>query len=237
MFSWAKSPAWAKAIGRVGSIVLWFVLKSIRWKVIDNGGLEAVRGQDQAVIFVNWHCRLLAIPAMLGRRYPTAYIISESYDGQLISRTVAPFGIETIWGSRSKAALTGYREMRRRLKGGGHVGITPDGPRGPARMAAMGAIALARTSGATVIPLAWSTHRIKRLNTWDRLAIPGFFSQGVQLWGEPVQLPLEATPEAEEKARLCLEDALNTLTAEADAYFGHPADHGENKYGIRRPKR
>ena len=99
-------------------------------------------------------------------------------------------------GSRSKGAIGGYREMRRRLKNGGHVGITPDGPRGPARQAADGAIALARTSGAVIIPVAWSTARMRRLDTWDRLAIPGWFSRGVQCWGSRYIFPQTAkTPQ------------------------------------------
>lgn len=237
MASWLTSPAGVRIITRLSSLVLGLMLKTIRWSVIDKGGLAHLKETGEAVIFVNWHCRLLAIPGLLGRAYPAAYIISPSKDGTLISGTVAPLGVATIWGSRSKGAIGGYREMRRRLNAGGHVGITPDGPRGPARMAANGALALAKASGAVLIPLAWSTARMKRLETWDRLAIPGLFSRGVQCWGKPIRIAADADEAALEAARLALEDAINSVTAEADARFGHPADHLPDRYGIHRQKR
>ncbi len=234
MGSLLKSPLGMKLITRISSFVLGLQLASIRWQTRDEGGLKHTLGSEKPVIFVNWHCRLLAIPAMLGRRFPTAYIISPSKDGQLISGAVAPLGVKTIWGSRSKRALTGYREMRRRLQKGGHVGITPDGPRGPARKAADGTIALARASQATIIPVAWSTTRMRRLDTWDRLAIPGWFTSGIQCWGEPFDVPEDADIEHLTRE---LEDRINTITAIADDAFGHRRDDADDRYGVIKEKR
>ncbi|MCE2516830.1 MAG: lysophospholipid acyltransferase family protein [Alphaproteobacteria bacterium] len=234
--TWLKSPQGIAAVARLASMVLGMLLKTIRWTTIDKGGLELVQS-GEAVIFVNWHCRLLSIPAMIGHRYPAAYIISPSRDGQLISGTVAPLGVGTIWGSRSSKAISGYREMRRRLNAGLHVGITPDGPRGPARMAAAGAIMLAKSSGAALVPVSWSTSRIKRLNSWDRLAVPKAFSRGVQYYGAPIRIPRDADDAAVEAARLALEDAINHVSAEADAIFGHAPDHAASRYGEGKEKR
>jgi lysophospholipid acyltransferase (LPLAT)-like uncharacterized protein len=234
MASFLKSPQGIKLITLISSLVLRLQLASVRWQIKNEGGLKHISETDSPVIIVNWHCRLLAIPAMLGRRFPTAYIISPSKDGQLISGTVAPLGVETIWGSRSKGATAGYREMRRRLKQGGHVGITPDGPRGPARKAADGAVALAKNSRAVIIPVAWSTSRMKRLDTWDRLAIPGWFSRGIQCWGEPFNVPADANLE---RLTHQLEDRLNAITATADDIFGHQHDDADGRYGIIKEKR
>ena len=235
MASLLKSQLGITVVTTLSSFVLRLQLASIRWRTQDLGGLAHIKNSDETVIFVNWHCRLLAIPSMLGRRFPTAYIISPSKDGKLISGVVAPLGVETIWGSRSKGAIGGYREMRRRLKNRGHVGITPDGPRGPARQAADGAIALARASGAVIIPLAWSTARMRRLDTWDRLAIPGWFSRGVQCWGAPLHIPADSK-DTETLTQL-LEDRINAITAAADDAFGHPHDDAESRYGIIKEKR
>jgi len=237
MASWLKSPGGIRTTSRLGGMMLGMLLRTIRWQEMDEGGLAFLEASEEAAIIVNWHCRLLAIPSMLGRRFPTAYIISPSNDGRLISGTVSGLGIETIWGSRSKGAITGYREMRRRLSAGKHVGITPDGPRGPARHAAAGAITLAQASGAPIIPVAWSTRRMPRLDTWDRLAIPGIFSTGIRCWGAPYRLPKDASADALEDARLDLEDRLNAITARADHWAGHPADDAEHRYGISKEKR
>ena len=236
MASWLKSDTSIRVASRIGSIVVRLLLKSVRWRTIDKGGLASLRKNPDAVIFVNWHCRLLGAFDML-RPYNIKGVVSPSTDGKLISGVVGPLGIRTIWGSSNRNTIGAYREMRKTLKDGEHVGITPDGPRGPARKAALGTLALAKASGARIIPLAWSTSRMARLGTWDRFIIPKPFSAGVQLWGEPITIPADMGDAALEKARLRLEDALNELTAEADAVFGHPAEHAESRYGKGRSKR
>ena len=233
---WLKSPSGEAFSTWLTSTYLGILLKTIRWTSHDHGG-RTLMDNGEAVILVNWHSRLLAIPAMVGHRYPTAYIISPSRDGRLISGTVAPLGVETIWGSRSQKAISGYRDMRRRLSAGLHVGITPDGPRGPARKAAPGAVTLAKASGASLVPVAWSTSRLKRMPSWDRLAVPRFFTKGIQLWGKPMTIPKDADETMIAQACLDLEDAINILTAQADAYFGHPADHAASRYGDEKEKR
>ena len=103
--------------------------------------------------------------------------------------------------------------MRRRLKNRGHVGITPDGPRGPADKPPMARLRWPG-SGAVIIPVAWSTARMRRLDTWDRLAIPGWFSRGVQCWGAPLHIPADSK-DTETLTQL-LEDRINAITATAD---------------------
>ena len=236
MASWLKSDTSIRVASGIGSIVVRILLASIRWRTIDKGGLESLKLDGDAAIFVNWHCRLLGVFDML-RPYNIKGVVSPSTDGKFISGVVGPLGIRTIWGSSNRNTIGAYREMRKSLKDGEHVGITPDGPRGPARMAALGTLALAKTSGARIIPLAYSTSRMARLGTWDRFVVPKPFSAGVQLWGEPITVPADISDAALEKARLRLEDALNALTAEADAMFGHKADHTEHRYGKGKEKR
>ena len=233
--SWLKSPSGEKTITSALSTLLKLLLATIRWKTIDHGG-KALVEKGQPVIFVNWHSRLLSIPAMLGGKYPTAYIISPSRDGRAISGMVAPLGVETIWGSKSQKAISGYRDMRRRLQAGFHVGITPDGPRGPARKAAPGAVTLAKASGVPLVPIAWSTSRMKRFDSWDRLALPKPFSRGVFVFGSPIYLNKDTTEDTILAECINLEDAINDVTAEADLYFGHSADHVIERYGVEKKK-
>ena len=236
MASWLKSDTSIRIVGRIGSVAVWLLLKSIRWRTIDKGGLRALQTSEEPVIFANWHCRLIGAFDMI-RPYAIKGVVSPSTDGKLISSVVGPLGIRTIWGSSNRNTIGAYREMRKSLKSGEHIGITPDGPRGPARMAAPGTLALAKASGARIIPIAWSASRLTRLDTWDRFVVPKPFSSGVQLWGAPISVPASANDAALEKARLKFEDALNELTAEADGCFGHPADHAGSRYGVGKEKR
>ena len=112
--NWLKSPNGIRCVTALTSLVLRLLLASIRWQRLDHSNGIIANAEANPVIFINWHCRLLSMPAML-KNIPTAYIISPSQDGQLISGTVKPLGVDTIWGSRSKKAISGYRDMRRRL--------------------------------------------------------------------------------------------------------------------------
>ena len=219
----------------LSSMILRLLLLSVRWQYFNRSKSDLPF--DRPVIFINWHSRLLAMPKVLSKHSRTSYIISPSYDGQLIAGTVAPLGISTIWGSRSKKAISGYRAMMRHLKSGGHIGITPDGPRGPARQAAMGALMLAKSSGAPLVPITWSAQGLWRLSSWDRLAIPKPFSRGVQIFGAPIYVPHDADAMTLDGLRLQIEDALNALGGEADLLFGHSPDDEISRYGTAKVKR
>lgn len=162
-----------------------------------------------------WHSRLL----MMGQTWfggPFHMLISQHRDGTLIARTIESFGYSTIAGSTTRGGAGALRAILKVLKGGGTIGITPDGPRGPRQRATMGTINAARLSGAIIVPLTYSA-RGRLLNSWDRFLLPLPFSKGVFLWGEPLEVPRDADGEA---CRLELENRLNALMAEADRRTG-----------------
>lgn len=233
---WLKSPSGETLTAWIASAYMNSIFKTIRRKSKDYGG-RALMDSGDVFILVNWHSRLLGIPVFTRGGHRIAYMTSPSRDGRIMAMAAQHFDIDIIWGSGSQKAVSGYRTMRRRLDQGLNVGIHPDGPRGPARKVAPGAIMLAKTSGVPLIPIAWSTSRMTRSASWDRLAIPKFFTKGIQLWGKPIMIPKDADKMMIAQACLDLEDALNDLTAEADAYFGHPADHAERRYGDEKGKR
>ncbi len=222
-------------IAFVASKLIAVLLGTTRWRRIDHGGLEyATSGQP--AIFVMWHGRLLGLPEMV-KTTKISVLVSHSRDGRIISRMAADFGIGSIWGSGSKNSLSGYREMRRHLASGKSICITPDGPRGPARKAAMGAISLAKSSGVPLVPMAWSSTNMKKVNSWDSMALPKLFGKGVTICGAPIHIPKNIDATTLEKLCLKLEDAINTVTAEADMTYGHSIDHEKQRYGPHKGKR
>ena len=111
--------------------------------------------------------------------------------------------------------------MLKRLEAGDCVGITPDGPRGPAMVASIGIVNLARLAGAPIVPIVCATSRRKVLNTWDRfhLALP--FGRGVFVWGEPIEIASDLDAAGLEQARLLVETRMNEMAREADRRVGH----------------
>jgi len=106
------------------------------------------------------------------------------------------------------------------IKRGVSVGITPDGPRGPSIKASDGAIALAKLSGATIVPTAAATSRRVILKTWDRLILPLPFSRGACVWGEPIHVPSKSDTDDLEKLRHALETSLIAVSDRADRLVG-----------------
>ena len=233
---WYLNNITSSIVAGIIGFVIFLTLKSIRWQRQDESGIEATKSKTP-VIFTIWHGKLFAAPMILNRYPEVACFISPSNDGKIISRVFAFSNIKTIWGSSNNKPVSGYRELLKHLKRGGKCGITPDGPRGPARKVALGTISLAKNSNTPIVPVAWATSRMKKLNSWDEFIIPIPFSRGIKIIGAPIIIPRDATLEAMEVARLHLENELNRLTVEAEKFCGLAPTKYETRYGVLKEKR
>lgn len=205
-------------VGATLAAHIGLVRRTTRWKTV---GEEAARGAwagEKPVIVAFWHNRLAMMPYCWPSARPFHMLISSHPDGQLIARTVKHFGIETVAGSSTRGGSEALRSLVRLIKSGVSVGITPDGPRGPRMRASDGAIALARLSGAPIVPAAVSVSRRVVLGSWDRLIVALPFGEGAMVWGEPLTVANGADPEV---LRARLESELTRVSAEADAMVGH----------------
>jgi lysophospholipid acyltransferase (LPLAT)-like uncharacterized protein len=147
-------------------------------------------------------------------------VISQHQDGQLISRAVAPLGINTLTGSTSRGGAAVLRAMVRALKDGECVGVTPDGPRGPRMRANPGIIHAARMAGVPILPLAYSAAPSHLARSWDRFMVPLPFCRGIVRWGEPIDVPADANAETVARLASLLEERLTALTMELDRRIG-----------------
>jgi len=195
-----------------------FVYRTTRWTVIGNELPEAMLRDGKPVIACFWHQRLMMMAPLTRRLRPYNMLISAHRDGVLISRAVAHFGVNTIVGSTSKGAADALRAMVGFLKKGQLVGVTPDGPRGPARKAAQGVAAAAFLAQAPAVTQSYSISRAKFLNSWDRLMVPLPFGKGVVIWGDPIPPP--ASRDAMDEFTALLEKRLDEDCAAADRLMG-----------------
>ena len=158
--------------------------------------------------------------ALGGESANVRVLISTHRDGRIISRAMQYFNIDTISGSSSRGGAGAFRRAARFLRHAGVLGITPDGPRGPRMRASDGVIALARLTGAPILPLAYATSRRIVLGSWDRFIVPLPFARGTFIWGTPIRINRDADREA---ARRTVENALNAAAEQADSLAGQPA--------------
>lgn len=206
----------------LASMYIRLIYHSGRWRVVGGDIPKKFWDEGKPFIVSFWHGRLLMMPYSWNHGKTIYMLISQHRDGELIARTVGHFGIRTAAGSSTRGGAQALRTMVKALKNGDYVGVTPDGPRGPRMRASEGITSVARLSGAPIIPVAYGSTRGRSLSTWDRFLVAGPFGRGVIVWGDPIYVDRDASPEKEETARRQVEDGLNAVTWEADRLTGRP---------------
>jgi lysophospholipid acyltransferase (LPLAT)-like uncharacterized protein len=109
-------------------------------------------------IIAFWHCHLLMM-VKCRFRTPISVLISQSKDGELIARTMAHFEVDSARGSSSRGGSAAMREMIRLARTGSNLVFTPDGPRGPARIASDGVVYAAQMTGLPIVPVAFAAKK------------------------------------------------------------------------------
>jgi len=192
-----------------------------RWSVEGSEWPRRLTREGRTFIVAFWHGRLLMMPPAWHQLTSFHMLISAHRDGRIIAGAMTYFGIDTIAGSTSRGGSSALRAMLKQLKEGGCVGITPDGPRGPAMTVSVGTVNIARLARVPIVPLTYATSRRRLLATWDRfhLALP--FGRGVYLWGEPIEIAGELDDAELERARRLLETRMVEMVRDADRRVGH----------------
>jgi lysophospholipid acyltransferase (LPLAT)-like uncharacterized protein len=220
---WLRAEATIAPLCWLVQLYIRLVHATCRWTMLGSEIPDALVTRRQPFIVAFWHGRMLMLPRMWARRAPLFMLISGHRDGRIIAGAIGYFDIGSIAGSTNTGGSTALRAMLRRIRDGESVGITPDGPNGPAMRAASGIVAVARLAGVPIVPMSYATSRRRILGTWDRfhLALP--FGRGVFLWGEAIAVPEALDDDGTEHWRLVIEERMNALTAEADRRVGREA--------------
>ncbi|MGA2897575.1 MAG: lysophospholipid acyltransferase family protein [Acidobacteriaceae bacterium] len=159
-----------------------------------------------ASVFAFWHRSMIAC-AHRFRNLGIAILISPSFDGELIARTLKLLGFLPVRGSSSRGGAAGLLGLQQAYAQGHCCAITADGPRGPIFVAKPGTALLANSvsSPLTGNPSSASQpaasqpagtwvgcfyalpDRAWQLRSWDRFLIPKPFSRVVITW--PAHVP------------------------------------------------
>ena len=213
---------------------------TVRWRHENHHIYRLLKKGNKPYIIVSWHEHLIGMTWNLPR--PITTLNSPHSDGKILGKAVQLVGLNIVWGSSNKQALSGLRELANELKQGRNVGITPDGPRGPARKLAMGPVALSHLTGVEIIPVVFAADKQWLLKSWDKTRIPKPFCSSIILWGDPINLKdfyktetkknvlgsaiktKKASKKIFEDWRQRIETELNILTQECDALISHPEE-------------
>ena len=217
--SWRSSRAkrvQASLISSIGYPIIAALASTFRWRQEGLQHLDAVARSGRQPIMAFWHGRILPSTYFFRRR-GIVVITSENFDGEWIAGIIERFGYGTARGSTSRGARRALLQLKRDMAAGKPAAFTLDGPRGPARVAQLGAIWLAKVTGNPVVPFHIEASRHWTLRSWDSTQIPKPFSTVAIAIGEPLHVAADADEAAIEQARRALEERLRALEARACA--------------------
>lgn len=216
-----QHPLTISILSAVVAAVLRVIHMTLRKHIHMDTSMAPYADGTQQAIFCFWHGRLLMQAFMAPKKRKMRVMVSQHNDGELITRVIERFGVGTVRGSRKKGATSAILAATTHIEAGDNIAITPDGPRGPHHIAAMGAIWLAKSSGLPIIPVSTSLAPAAIINSWDRFMIPYPFARSVYIFGDPMYVDANADDTAMEDTRLQLQELLNALTHKADAQCGY----------------
>lgn len=209
---------------------LELALRTTRWTTIGAEHYAAQLNGEPAIVAF-WHEFLPMMPALwtqTRKQIPgqTVHVlISRHRDGMLIADIIRRFHLDTVHGSSGRkgranggqrGGAAGVLQLLSIMQAGGIACITPDGPRGPRRVASPGVAHLAGLSGRAVLPCAARTSRRITLKSWDRMAMPLPFGRGVLVCGAPIFVPRNGW----EASLPGIQNAMAAVSVEADRQCG-----------------
>lgn len=215
----ASSPMLNRAAA--GLFRLWLNAVHRTSRPVADGWEEVSRLIEEhgAVIIVCWHQRIMLTPWMFDlSQAPCRSLTSAGRAGRLVGWMHRAYGYDTVPMPKGVMGASEMREVLRGLKQGISIGISPDGPRGPARVAKVTPIQWARTAQVPIVVFTFSSTRFWSWPTWDRLMFPLPFGRVTLLWRVWDRAVPPRFTEAEGEALATdLGAFMDAATAEADA--------------------
>lgn len=168
-------------------------------------------------IFLFWH-EYIPFLFYLRGHCRISMLLSRHQDAEWLSRAARHMGFSTVRGSSNRGGARALRELQERTRGKMNLAITPDGPRGPRRKLAPGAIFLSSRLQIPLIAVGLGYDAPRRLSTWDQFAVPRWFSNARAIASPAMQIPAGLDRDGVESYRLQVENVLNCLTNAAEQW-------------------
>jgi len=189
----------SRATIMAGGLALRALAATWRYRIIGGETIESLRVNNTPFIFSLWHGQLLPL-IWHHRDQGVAILVSEHRDGELIARLARSIGYRLVRGSTTRGGDRALLALVRELRSGREVAVTPDGPKGPARSYAAGALIAAQRSGAPIVPTVAHADRAWHLKSWDSFMIPKPFARVTIAYGAAARVESATARESQSEA-------------------------------------
>lgn len=213
-----KSARFQGGLRKLFSAYVNFVYRTTRWDYIGFESYEADIARGVPRVLCCWHERLIFTPYLRDwSDHKLTVMASQHADARIASANLLERGIGLIELATSGDNSTALRDAIKVLKAGGSLGITVDGPFGPARQAKPGALVIAGLAGVQAAPCSFAIKRSIRLKTWDRFVVPLPWSRGVLAVGDGFTPPRRMDEDQTKDACAQLTALIDDLTEDCEA--------------------
>jgi lysophospholipid acyltransferase (LPLAT)-like uncharacterized protein len=208
------------ALATLPSLAAWLLRligSTLRYEIIHEPGF-VVTPPPSPGIYCVWH-RAVLLAACHFRAYRGVVLISQSFDGELITRAANKMGYQAARGSSTRGGFDGLLELKKAVDDGIPALFTADGPRGPIYRTKVGPVKLAQVTGYPINSFYLLPERAWQVNSWDRLLIPKPFSNVIVSFVHALPVSATADPAEIESRRQDLEGDLERCRLNAENHL------------------
>jgi len=210
-----RSPWIVRLLGLVGAILIRIWMGLVQCRIdMRASGPQPPNPRRQRCIYAFWHESIL-IAANVGSRIHV--LISQHTDGEFISQVCRHLRIGVVRGSSTRGGGQGLLDLCR-CPENSHLGVTPDGPRGPRRQVQMGLIFLASRTGLPIVGFGIGYTKAWRARSWDRFAVPWPASTAFCVIAAPIVVPPRLDRQGMERYRRLVEEQMAAATEAAERW-------------------
>ena len=207
------------------AFLLRLLHRTLRYEIVLEPGVEEPR-PPALQVWCFWHrclipcaCYFYGHPDIRSGEVQPAILISLSFDGELVARTIERLGFLTARGSSTRHGGSGLMTLAKAVEQGHPPVFTADGPRGPLYKAKPGAVKLAQFTGCAIASVYAHPQKAWLLRSWDRLIIPKPFSRVAVSWGRHIEVPLNRGPAADRSQEAGGGRTLERVRLNAEQHF------------------
>ncbi|MEZ6095054.1 MAG: lysophospholipid acyltransferase family protein [Pirellulaceae bacterium] len=209
-----------KIVGSIAGTALPLISQLMDYRVSsfapENDPAHPNHGSEKC-LFVFWHEFIAALIPRWGWRNLTI-LVSQHRDAEWLNQVAARMGFNMTRGSSTRGGQAAIRRMKQ-VGMESSLAITPDGPKGPRRQMALGALYIASELQMPIVPIGVALKRHIRLNTWDRFAVPFPGSKIRVVFGPKIRLPRVDDRQDLDCYRDSVSNSINSMTELAENWL------------------
>ena len=198
-----------------GLVDRWMATLDYRCAYYDPNVDPAYANDGRVRLYLFWH-EYMQFFIYLRRHCGLAMMLSRHSDADVLEQLAHLTGFDTVRGSTRRGGAFALHDMIEKGRTHLQLTMTPDGPRGPRRTMASGAIYLASRLGIPIVAMGVAYDAPWRMPTWDKFAVPRPCSRARIIAGGDIDIPPNLSKAGIEYYRQYVESILVRLNLMAD---------------------